>query len=402
MNNNLKSLRKEYPDQFWLMAFGMLISTIGTSMIWPFMTIYATEKLGVGLAVVTGLLSFTSIITLVFSFIAGPIADKIGRKWVMVISLAGNGVCWILLSYANSLAAFAILMGLRGVFQPLYQIGSDAMMADMVLPEKRAQGYSILRMSNNLGVAIGPAVGGFVTSASYTLAFFLAATGLLTYSALLTFKAKETLRKGTTIPDLNERFGGYGQVLNDHPFINFNLIYAFCFITASMIWVLLAVYAKQQFGIPEKIYGFIPTTNAIMVVTLQFFVTRLTVRRNPLIVMAIGAMFYAAASIIIGFGNGFWFFWLGMVVMTFGELIMVPTATTFSANLAPPDKRARYMSVHGMSHGISSSIGPILGGTLNDSISPQAPWFAGGFISFLSGAIFVFLNRKSIKKTKVV
>ena len=51
-----------------------------------------------------------------------------GREWCF----------YILLSYANSLTAFAILMGLRGVFQPLYQIGSDAMMADMVLPEKRA------------------------------------------------------------------------------------------------------------------------------------------------------------------------------------------------------------------------------------------------------------------------
>ena len=84
-------------------------------------------------------------------------------------------------------------------------------------------------------------------------------------------------------------------------------------------------------------------------------------------------------------------FWIAMVVMTLGELIMVPTATTFSANLAPADKRARYMSVHGMCHGISSAIGPLLGGTLNDSISPQAPWFAGGLISLLSGVSVYWL-----------
>lgn len=319
----------------------------------------------------------------------------------MIISLAGNGACYILLSYANSLTAFAILMGLRGVFQPLYQIGSDAMMADMVLPEKRAEGYSILRMSNNLGVAIGPAIGGFVTSASYTLAFFIAAGGLLTYSLLLVLKASETLKKDISQKNLHERFGGYDQVLKDKRFIGFNLIYAFCFITAAMIWVLLAVYAKHNYGIPERIYGFIPTTNAIMVVAFQFFITRKTKTRNPIYVMATGAVFYAAASIIIGFGNGFWMFWIAMIVMTLGELIMVPTATTFSANLAPADKRARYMSVHGMSHGISSAIGPLLGGTLNDSISPQAPWLAGGLISLLSGVLFIGLNRKTQKNNPI-
>jgi MFS family permease len=398
MFEKLKRLLTEYPDQFWLMAIGMLISTIGVSMIWPFMTIYAAEKLDVGLAVVTGLLSFNSVVTLLFSFIAGAVADRIGRKWVMIISLIGNGVCYILLSSANSLPAFAVLMGLRGIFQPLYQVGSDAMMADMVLPEKRAEGYSILRMSNNLGVAIGPAVGGFVTSSSYTLAFFLAAAGLLTYSLLLIFKSKETLKKDGNQVDLKERFGGYSHVLRDRPFISFNLIYAFCFITASMIWVLLAVYAKEYFGVPEKVYGFIPATNAIMVVTLQFFITRQTKKMNPLAAMALGAMFYAGASIIIGVGNGFWLFLLGMIVMTFGELIMVPTATTFSANLAPADKRARYMSVYGMSHGISSSIGPLLGGSLSDSISARAPWFAGGLISTLSAFLFVYLNRKRTGK----
>ena len=397
MFERLKRLIKEYPNQFWLMAFGMLMSTVGTSMIWPFMTIYVTEKLNVGLAVVTSLITLNAVITLLFSFIAGPIADKIGRKWVMIISLAGNGALYILLSYANSLPVFALLMGLRGVFQPLYQIGSDAMMADMILPQKRAEGYSILRMSNNLGVAIGPAIGGFVTSSSYTLAFFMAAGGLLTYSLLLILKAKETLKKDTTLANLNERFGGYDQVLRDKRFVSFNLVYAFCFITASMIWVLLAVYAKHNFGIPERIYGFIPTTNAIMVVAFQFLITRQTKKRNPLKVMAFGAIFYAAASIIIGFGNGFLLFWIAMIVMTLGELIMVPTATTFSANLAPADKRARYMSIHGMSHGISSAIGPLLGGMLNDSFSPQAPWFAGGLISFFSSVFFISLNRKKNK-----
>ncbi len=396
LNRNIQ----QYPNQFWLMSFGMLIGTIGTSMIWPFLMIYVSEKLDVGLAVVASLVTINAVTNLLFSFVAGPLTDRLGRKWVMVISLAGNGICYILMSFATTLPEFAILMGLRGVFNPLYQVGSDAMMADMVAPQRRAEGYSILRMSNNLGVAIGPAIGGFVTSASYTVAFFLAASGLLTYSILLAIRARETLQKDTSLAAIKQRFGGYDQVLKDKPFIQFNLTYTLTFVTASMIWVMLAVYTKQNFGIPEQLYGFIPTTNAIMVVFFQIMITRQTRKHNPLLVMSFGAVFYVVAALIIAFGTGFWFFWLAMVIMTIGELVMVPTATTFSANLAPADKRGRYMSVHGMSNGIASGIGPLLGGTLNDTISPQSPWLAGSFISGLSVIFYYLLYHRRQRRNQ--
>ncbi|MDO9086522.1 MAG: MFS transporter [Anaerolineaceae bacterium] len=400
MLGTIRRTRREYPDQFWLMAFGMLISTLGSSMIWPFLMIYVSETLTVSLAVVTSLMTVNSITNLLFSFISGPVIDRLGRKWVMVISLAGNGACYILMSMADSLPAFLILMALRGAFMPLYQIGSDAMMADILVPQKRSDGYSILRMSNNLGIALGPAIGGFITSTSYSLAFYLAATGLILYSVLLAIKAKETLPQQNDFEKIKERFGGYGPIFRDKPFINFNLTFTLTTITASMIWVLLAVYAKQNFGVPESMYGFIPATNALMVVSLQLFVTKQTKKHRPIQMIAIGAFFYGLAAMIIGFGTGFWMFWLAMVVMTTGELIMVPTATTLSANLAPPDKRGRYMSIHGMTWGLASGIGPVTGGILNDTISPHAPWFVAGATSFIS-IIFYFLISNNLKKQEI-
>jgi MFS family permease len=382
------------------MAFGMLISTLGSSMIWPFLMIYVSETLTVSLAVVTSLMTVNSVTSLLFSFIAGPVIDRLGRKWVMVISLVGNGACYVLMSMADSMPEFVVLMALRGAFHPLYQVGSDAMMADMLTPQKRSDGYSLLRMSNNLGIALGPAIGGFVTTASYSLAFYLAATGLISYSLLLAIKARETLPVQVGVEKIKERFGGYGQILRDKPFIQFNLTFTLTTITASMIWVLLAVYAKQNYGVPESLYGFIPATNAIMVVTLQMFVTRWTKRRKPIQMIALGAFFYGMAAMMIGFGAGFWTFWLAMVVMTTGELVMVPTATTFSANLAPADKRGRYMSIHGMTWGIASGIGPLTGGILSDSISPHAPWFAAGAAGFIS-ILFYFLLSKRLRNNDI-
>ncbi len=395
MITKLRGVRNQYPSQFWLMAFGMLIGTMGSSMIWPFLMIYVSETLSVGLTVVASMMSINAAMNLLFSFLAGPVTDRVGRKWVMVISLAGNGLCYVLMSFAGSVAAFALLMGLRGAFMPLYRVGSDAMMADMIPQEKRADGYAVLRMSNNLGIALGPAVGGFVTSASYTIGFYIAAVGLITYSLLLVFLAKETLQKDLNLVAVKERFGGYGSIFRDKPFINFNLIFTLTAVTASMIWVLLAVYTKQNYGIPEKVYGFIPATNAIMVVTLQILITRFTKRRHPVRMVALGAGFYVAANLLIGVGFTFWMFWGAMVVMTLGELIMVPTATTYIANLAPPDKRGRYMSIHGMTNGVSMGIGPLLGGFLSDSFSPHAPWFFAALIGSISIVLYFVLLKRS-------
>jgi MFS family permease len=229
----------------------------------------------------------------------------------------------------------------------------------------------------------------------------MAASGLIIYSLLMAFKAHETLHKDTSRNQMKERFGGYGMIFKDKPFINFNLVFSMTMIAASMVWVLLAVYAKQNFGISERMYGFIPTTNAIMVVAIQIFVTRVTKKHPPLLMVAFGAVFYSVASLMIGFGSSFLVFWLAMVVMTIGELIMVPTATTFSANLAPADKRGRYMSIHSMTNGVASGIGPLLGGTLSDSISPHAPWFAGASIAFISVLFFMFLAGKYQKTKKL-
>jgi MFS family permease len=111
--------------------------------------------------------------------------------------------------------------------------------------------------------------------------------------------------------------------------------------------------------------------------------------------MTTGAVFYMLAVGGIAFGTGFWGFWVCMVVMTIGELILVPTASTYAANLAPPDMRGRYMSVFGLSWRIGIGVGPILGGFLNDNLGPKAIWHGGALIGLVSVVIFLALVRRA-------
>jgi MFS family permease len=395
----LQSLLNSYPRQFWLLFWGLLISTVGTSMIWPFLMIYVSERLNLPLTLVASLMTLNAGMGLLSSFFAGPIIDRAGRKWVMAISLFATGLVYLGLSRADSLAAFAVLMAINGAFNPLYRVGADAMMADMIPAERRADAYSLLRTSNNLGVALGPALGGIIATISYAIAFYFAASGLVIYGLLITFLAIETLPsrqpdEARTVEMVKERFGGYGRVLADRQFISFVGTYTLIQMCAAMIWVLLAVYAKENYAVSESLYGFIPMTNALMVVFFQYSVTQVTKRRQPLSTLSVGALFYAIALGSVALAHSFWGFWLSMVILTVGELIQSPTATTLAANLAPAEMRGRYMSLYGLTWGVASGVGPVLGGLLNDQFGPKAIWYGGSVIGLAGSLLFLGLVQR--------
>jgi len=388
------------------MFTGMTISSIGGSMIWPFLMIYASEKLSMPLGEVTSLMSINALMGLLSAFIAGPLIDRLGRKWIMVFSLSMNGLAYLFLSQASTYPIFALLMGASGAVNPLYRVGSDAMLADLIPQAKRIEAYAMMRLSNNIGVALGPAIGGFIATRSYTYAFLGATTGMVTYSLLLAFLAKETLPKKHENIQANaplERFGGYPAILKDIPFISFVIAFTLIQFCSVMMWVLLGVYAKQNFAIPESQYGWIATTNAIMVVLFQLPVTSISKRYPNLAVLIVGGIFYASAVTSIAFGQGFVWFWCSMVVMTLGELLLMPTSSSFVANLAPPDKRGRYMSIYGLTWGAAAGTAPLLGGFLNDTFGPRTIWFGGGIVGLIGviGFTFLFIRQKTSRRADV-
>lgn len=402
MITRLQTTWSKYPSQFWLLFWGQLLITFGASMIWPFLMIYVSEQLDLSLTAVSSLMTINAVMTLVTTFIGGPIIDRIGRKWVMVLSLAVTGLSFLLMVPANSLLAFALLMGLRGAFRPLFQVGADAMMADLIAPEQRPDAYAVLRMIKNVGVALGPAIGGFIATTSYNSAFYIAAACLIIYSLVMAVFARETLpQQSDLVYKDSGQFSGYSEILKDKLFIYFALAFSLTQVCATLIWVLLGVYAKQNYQIPENQFGLIATTNAVMVVALQYPVTQVTKRHETLRVMAIGTLLYAVGVGSVAFGSGFWGFWLSMIIMTFGELILIPTATTFTANLAPTDMRGRYMSIYNLTWGLAAGVGPLLGGVLNDALGPRAIWLGGGLVGLFSVAAFIWLAYSHPNPTSV-
>jgi MFS family permease len=396
--NSAGNLYRQYPRQYWLMIAGIVLATAGGSMIWPFLTIYASDKLDLPLSKVATLISINAATGLVSSLVAGTLADKIGRKVVMNFSLTVNGIAYFLLMYAHTYPQFAALMVLVGMSNPLYQVGADAMLADMVPPEKRTDAYSINRIANNAAFALGPAIGGFLAVRSYDLAFYCAGLGFLSYSVLLFFLAKETLvikpKPSSTHSGVHEILHSYSPVVRDKSFMAFVLALCVGLIAPTLLWVLMAIYTKTNYGIPENLYGWIPTTNALMCVFIQYPVTSVTRRYSTLPVLTVGMLIYAIGTGSVALMSGFWGFWLSMVILTLGELTLVPTASKYVADLAPADLRGRYMSMNWLGWGVARTLAPIIGGYLNDNIAPQAIWI-GGLLFGLTSTLGLFLLSRA-------
>jgi MFS family permease len=277
-------------------------------------------------------------------------------------------------------------------------VGADAMLADMIPSEKRTEAYAINRIANNAAFGLGPAVGGFLASTSYDLAFYGASAGFIIYSLLLFFFAHETLDQAVSEAKTDSLAGqaqgaeGYARVFRDKKYMAFVSLVSMGLIAPTMVWILMPVYAKTNFNIPEVMYGWIPTTNALMCVFIQFTVTQITRRYKTLPVATAGIIIYALSAGSIALMTGFWGFWLGMVLLTFGELTLVPTASKYVADTAPADLRGRYMSIYWLGWGLARTLSPLIGGFLNDNISPQAIWIGGLLIGLTSAVGLIILN----------
>lgn len=401
MLQKAKNLYNEYPQQYWVMIAGVVISTAGGSMIWPFLLIYASAKLNMPLSTVATLISINAGTGLLSSFLAGTLADKVGRKVVMNFSLTLSGIVYFFLMRAETYPQFVILMILVGLSNPLYQVGADAMLADMIPSEKRTDAYAVSRIANNAAFALGPAVGGFLAASSYNLAFYGAAIGYLIYSLLLFFLAHETLEKQKVSPTqmISEQAkgqDGYAQVFRDKGYVFFVSLTSIGLIAPSILWILMPVYTNTNFGIPENLYGWIPTTNALMCVVIQYPVTQLTRHYKTLPVTALGMLIYALGVGSVALMSGFNGFWLSMVILTFGELVVVPTASKYVADIAPANLRGRYMSVYWLGWGLARMLAPLIGGFLNDAIAPRAIWIGGLIIGLISvtGLTILSLPRR--------
>lgn len=284
--------------------------------------------------------------------IGGALSDRIGRRTLLIFSLVTTSTSSLLMGIVESVTLFYALAIFVGVFVESGQPARQAIVADLLPEDKRAEGYAIIRVAFNLATAIGPAIGGFVASRSY-LALFVADAVISLIAAFIVWRlmpeTKPELVEGEADESFASSFGGYGKVLRDRLFVLFLLAGMLVGLVGMNLFTTLGVYLRDNFDVPTQGYGLLLAMNALLVVVFQIPVGRRAERYPPMIVMGIGSALYGIGFGMFAFVSTVALFAAAMLVLTVGEMMIVPVSQAVVARFAPEAMRGRYMAIYGMS-----------------------------------------------------
>jgi MFS family permease len=391
------AIANSFPRTFKIIIVTTFIDRLGGSMLFPFFALYLTDRFDVGLSEVGVLFLIFSITSFIGSFAGGALTDRFGRRRMIIFSLVASSLSTAAMGLVNTLEGFFIIGTISGLFTDVGGPAQQAIIADILPEEKRAEGFGILRVIFNLAVVFGPIIGGLIAARSY-LALFLLDAVISTISAYIVYRyvpeTKPELLPHETPETFGQTFKGYLKVLRDAPF----MFFIFAVMLSGFVYmnmnVTMGVFLRDFHGIPPDKYAYILSINAAMVVLFQFGITRRIEKYPPMLVMAAGTFMYAVGFAMYGFVSTYMLFILAMVIITVGEMFVAPIGQALVANFSPEQMRGRYSSVFGnIAWGIPFAVGPMLAGNLLDNYNPNYLWYACGVVGMLSVICFLVLNR---------
>ena len=398
MNNLLENAKKvygEYPRAFWTYNIIVFIDRLGGFMLYPFFALYLTQKFDLTMSTVGILFAIFSVSGFVGSAIGGAITDRMGRKGVIIASLVLSSVSALGMGFAPSLEFFIWITVIVGTLSSIGGPAHEAVVADLLPEEKRAEGYGIIRVIFNVAVIIAPPIAGLLIAHSYLTLFIVDAVISLVAAAIVLIALPETKPQGDpdAVPEtMQQTFKGYGRVFRDTPFVLFVGVTIMMTLVYMNMNSTLGVFLRDYRGLPEIGYGSLLSINAVIVVALQFWLTRRLEKQKPLLMMALGTFLYAIGFAMYALIGGFSLFVTAMIVITIGEMVHIPVAQTLAASFAPENMRARYMAAYGLGWATPNSVAPILAGLVMDNYAPHWVWYIAGILAAIAVVCFGYLQ----------
>lgn len=371
------------PRPAWILFAGTFINRFG-SFVAVFLILYLTKNghtptqagAAVGAYGVGGLAA---------SAIGGHMADRLGRRTTIAISMFSSAAAMLLLSQMHSYVAIVITVACAGLASELYRPASSALLADMVPEGQRVIAFAAYRLAINAGFAFGPALAGFVANTSFLYLFLGDALTSAAFGTIALTLLPQGLRTSAAEegPD-----SGVRKVLQDRSFM------VFCIATLTISFVYfqgettLALHVRSN-GMSPASYGTLLSLNGVIIVFLELAFSGITQRRKARPVLAVGALLTGAGFTMTLAAHSFLPLAATVFVWTIGEIIHAPVAQAYVADLAPAHMRGRYLGVWGFSFGVAFILAPTAGAWLFER-GPNVLWLTCGALSIVAAALILF------------
>ncbi len=371
------------PREVWLVCASTLVNRLGT-MALPFLVLYLTEgrrwtpaEAGFGMmaygagALATGPFS-------------GRLADRLGHVQVLKASLWSSGALLLVLPLATTKPVlFALIFLWAGLTQAFWP-SSMALLAGLAAPEQRKAVFALHRLAVNLGMAVGPAAGGFIAHHSYAWVFWTDGLTTLAGALLLTLVLKAPI--GSSLP--------HGHAPGGSPWRDRRLAYLLLpFVPLLMVFFqiegTLPLWVVRDLGLGSRFFGLLFTVNTLLIVVLEVALNLAMARWPHGRQLFVGSFCLAAGFGLTAWATGYNTLILTTVVWTFGEMILFPAMSDAVATLAPPDRRGEYMGLLSLCFAAALALGPWLGVLAYAKAGPKAVWLSTFVIAGGAGLLLL-------------
>jgi predicted MFS family arabinose efflux permease len=368
------------PRSAWLLAAVLLVNTSGTMVVF-FLPLYLTEALHWPTSLAGTTMSVYGVGTLFGTICGGLLSDRLGAFKVQRLSLVGTGTILVVLSFLGWAPITLVTIAVWGACASALWPANATAMAAVCLPDVRARGFVLNRLAGNLGVTIGPLVGGFLARHDYRLLFWVDGTTCL-LAAAAAWWFFPTNRPAPLVHASPETTTPSARWWDDRVFLAL-LSATFVFgLVFSQIFSTYSLYLKQVAGLIESRIGPLFAVNTGLIVLLQMQLTHGTERFSRTRLAALGALLLGAglASIPLAGGNVFALA-ATVVVWTFGEMLTLPLFTTMVSLRASAGSQGRYQGLWTMSYSLGVTFGPMAGTWIYVTKGPATLWTAVGLVS---------------------
>ncbi|HGH0765193.1 TPA: MDR family MFS transporter [Staphylococcus pseudintermedius] len=387
------------PKEIWWLVIGMAINITGASFLWPLNTIYMNEELDKSLSTAGLVLMVNSFGMIVGNLLGGTLFDKLGGYRTIMLGTIVSLCATILLNFFHGWPWYAIWLIMLG-FGGGMIIPAIYAMAGAVWPQGGRQTFNAIYLAQNIGVALGAALGGFVAELSFNYIFManLAMYVIFFFIALFQFNMdyQATVKHQETLENV-------AHIQNKKHFTALILLcvmFALCWI-AYVQWQTTIASFTQSIGISMSQYSLLWTVNGVLILVGQPLILPIIhlIKGQLKKQLYFGLVVFILSFFVTSFATSFSIFVVGMVIMTFAEMFVWPAVPTIANNLAPKGREGVYQGIVNSASTVGKAFGPLVGGILVDVFNMQIMFLSMIGLLVIAMVFLTIYDRKVDPKT---
>ncbi|MEH2287488.1 MDR family MFS transporter [Nostoc sp.] len=409
--SQLSSWLPSIHPQVWIFAIGRFLSEVGTGFTVFYAPIFFVNQLGLSATSVGVALGSASISGIVGRIAGGSLADSEywGRRRTLLLATAILAIASLVLAATDNFTSLVIGSLISGLGIGFYWPAAEAVVADASQIDNRRETFAIARLADNLGLAIGIVLAGFLIAiiGNYRWLFVIDAISFMLFFGVVYVGINDTEQQHIEESEKTELFAAWKAVLKDGRFLVYIVVNIFFTIYISQIHSTLPLYFKNFVLVESTAKGFTETTisglfawHLVLAIICQLPVTSILKRCSHTFALTVSAIFWA-----IGFGliwlsgtvSDHHLLWVISALGVFAVAIVsyTPSAASLVTELAPENQRGVYFSVNALCWGVGYFIGQPLGGWALDQpqIITNTYWLGFIFSVAIAVAILQYLQR---------